>query len=845
MKKRIRNAIARIDVLDGERSVSRGTGFLVTERLVLTALHVVANRRSETLEPYPGEIVLEFPGHRTTARVYETFFDRQADWVLLRCFDPPAAHPIPLAYLDDSQKEWETFGFPDANPRDGMVQTGSVENVHADLEGVSAFQLFSKQAGAGDGAPVKGLSGAPVIVNEAVVGVLRFALMKEGRTVAGTVYACPVTALTERASDFLAVQSFEKLLGLERIRRRKITVWASSIALVVGLIAGGIYLAASRSGGKEQSSIPEAGSTAPAEDDADRCDPTRVAVLPFKRLSDAEASVFVEGMHDEIIDKLSHSPKLTVLSPASVQQYADREHLDFKQIGRELKAGSLVDGDVGQIGDRIRIHVRLCQVPSGNVTWSEKFDGRLDNVWDLQDQIALMICGKLHIHLTPDEESNLKIEPTRNLEAYQHYLQGNQFLEAAARSNAIIFPPVQQCRDMHAVQTTEQTEPILASAMQEYEQAISLEPRFSAALAKLAEAYSLHCVDRQRLEDQARRAKEAAETALKLDPKSVEAHVALAVYYSVIPEDYDKALAELKLARDQKPPGREVLSLMGNLERRIGNWPAAAGYFEAAQKVDPVSWMLPLDAAFTHMVSRNYSQAEVQLKRAHTLNPTGPDAFLLEAVLALNWKGDLPRASQILGEFCQRQDPAQLMQRFMSMDLRPFLRLLDPATRKRLHELPPMGTPFEGLSTYQLARAELASRLGLMDEARTHFESAKSLLIDRSKNPSPNARHFAQLAIVYVGLGDEDAARQAAARAIELTPVTPRRDLGMFWSMLLAEVCLLAENHEETYKLLEQQLSGPSLISSESLRLDPAYAPLREQPRFQSLIRGKADGTKL
>lgn len=241
MKKSIRNSIARIDVLDGERSVSRGTGFLVTERLVLTALHVVANRRSETLEPYPGEIVLEFPGHRTKARIYETFFDRQADWILLRCVDPPRATPIPLAYLDESQKEWETFGFPDANPRDGMVQTGSVENINADLEGVPVYQLFSKQAGAGDGAPVKGLSGAPVIINDAVVGVLRFALMKEGRTVAGTVYACPVTALNERAGDFLAFQTYETLVGLSKLRRRKHTVWGATTA---GVLCLGLVIAA-------------------------------------------------------------------------------------------------------------------------------------------------------------------------------------------------------------------------------------------------------------------------------------------------------------------------------------------------------------------------------------------------------------------------------------------------------------------------------------------------------------------------------------------------------------------------------------------------------------------------
>jgi len=121
------------------------------------------------------------------------------------------------------------------------VQAGTVEDTSADLEGSPAFQLYSKQAAAGDGAPVKGLSGAPVIIDDAVVGVLRFALMKEGRTVAGTVYACPVTALNDRAGDFLAIQKFEVLVGHAQARRRQRTMWGAAAA---GLLVFGLLIAA-------------------------------------------------------------------------------------------------------------------------------------------------------------------------------------------------------------------------------------------------------------------------------------------------------------------------------------------------------------------------------------------------------------------------------------------------------------------------------------------------------------------------------------------------------------------------------------------------------------------------
>lgn len=203
MHSRVRAAIARIDVVQGGQSISRGTGFLVAEGLVLTALHVVADRRQESLAPYPGEIVLTFPNHSTTAVIHGEYWDRLADWVLLKCAGAPPARPIPLAELRESGAEWQTYGFPDASPRDGMVQVGEVSNHLGELEGQAVFQLFSREAAAGQGAPVKGLSGSPVLVEDAVVGLLRFALMKEGQTVAGTVYACPIASVLKKVGPLL------------------------------------------------------------------------------------------------------------------------------------------------------------------------------------------------------------------------------------------------------------------------------------------------------------------------------------------------------------------------------------------------------------------------------------------------------------------------------------------------------------------------------------------------------------------------------------------------------------------------------------------------------------------
>lgn len=207
MQTTLRQAIARIDIMQGDRSAGHGTGCLVAPDLVLTAMHVVANRQASPPALLAGTIVLTFPTHQCEATVVEGRWDPRSDWALLRCATPPpGVRPVPLADSVSDGEEWETFGFPEANSRDGLAQLGTVENANGTFETVAAYQLFSRQAAAGVGAPVKGLSGGPVIVDGALVGVFRSSLMREGQfNVAGTLYACPVETILARCADLLPI----------------------------------------------------------------------------------------------------------------------------------------------------------------------------------------------------------------------------------------------------------------------------------------------------------------------------------------------------------------------------------------------------------------------------------------------------------------------------------------------------------------------------------------------------------------------------------------------------------------------------------------------------------------
>ena len=149
MQPAIRNAIARIDVVQQGRGIGRGTGFLVADGLVLTLLHVVADRNRQSLAADPGGMVLHFPAASPKAGIDSGNWDRLADWVLLRFETPAEANgsmrPLPLAELRDDGMTWESYGFPDANPRDGMATLGQVSNHMGTLEGSPVFQLFSRE----------------------------------------------------------------------------------------------------------------------------------------------------------------------------------------------------------------------------------------------------------------------------------------------------------------------------------------------------------------------------------------------------------------------------------------------------------------------------------------------------------------------------------------------------------------------------------------------------------------------------------------------------------------------------------------------------------------------------
>ena|GEM_PF-6290306 len=189
--------VGRIEVEFVNRTRSRGTCFLVDDRNVLTAFHLLSPEYSHDWKSGIRHITIAFGHHVTSVDPQQAPHDASNDWALLECHDPPPVPPLPVGDVSERGVRWESYGFPDYAPDDGAACGGEVRDASATSDDLTAIQLYCLEAAAGDGAPVRGYSGAPCIVNGRVVGLIRSALQHKRRSVAGTLYACPLAVLPE------------------------------------------------------------------------------------------------------------------------------------------------------------------------------------------------------------------------------------------------------------------------------------------------------------------------------------------------------------------------------------------------------------------------------------------------------------------------------------------------------------------------------------------------------------------------------------------------------------------------------------------------------------------------
>ncbi len=195
--------------------------------------------------------------------------------------------------------------------------------------------------------------------------------------------------------------------------------------------------------------------------------PNSVAVLYFDNLSrDTGDTYLAEGLTEEIIDQLAAVERLRVKSRHAVRRYRGRELGDLSAVGRSLGVRYLVDGSFRRAGSRVRLSVRLVKTEDALQVWSTRYDRSAQDLAALQEEIATQVATSIAGRLLPAERASLAAQPTRDPQAYDHFLRGNYHL--ARRSPRSVL-----------------------RAIEEYEAAVRLDPAFSPALARIALGYAI------------------------------------------------------------------------------------------------------------------------------------------------------------------------------------------------------------------------------------------------------------------------------------------------------------------------------------------------------------------
>jgi serine/threonine-protein kinase len=518
-------------------------------------------------------------------------------------------------------------------------------------------------------------------------------------------------------------------------------------------------------------------------------------------------------MTNEVRSKLSALSGLAVVASSSSGQYKATTKPP-EQVAKELGVGYLLSAKVqwqkSGPTSRIRVTPELVEVGGGGVPttrWQEAFDGDLADVFKVQGEIAGKVAKSLAIVLSGKERGDLSSRPTSNLAAYDAYLKG---MEIRKKPGILFIKP----------------------AVAQFDQAVALDPHFALAWAESSLSHSAAYVYSDPSIQQAEAARIGAERAVELAPNLPRASLALASYHSSVKEDKARAFAVLSHALKANPNDVELLGVASGYEQDIGKRIDLLRRVEALDPRSEANWFR-LAVNFQNL--RSLGEARAACDRGLALRAGNLDLVRIKAMTYLQ-EGDLAGARAAIAAAPADIGPTDLVAYLGTVwDLDW---VLDESQRDLLLRLTPASFD-DNQGTWGIVLAQAASRRGDQAKVREYAEEArKSLGMGVVQNPNDaDGGVFFGLALAYLGRKEE--AVREGEHAVALRPI-PKSDFdGHYTEHQLVRIYILTGNHEKALELLATLLSIPGYLTPAWLRIDPNFDPLRGNPRFEKLARGK------
>lgn len=396
--------------------------------------------------------------------------------------------------------------------------------------------------------------------------------------------------------------------------------------------------------------------------DSHEFNPLRVAVLPFRNMSENPETVepFVEGIHEQLISTLSRVRDLEVIAATSVLRFKDTD-IPISEIAEDLGAGTVIESSVRVFGEKLRVTVQVIDSSNEAHLWSQDYDREfsMHEIIEMQTDMALNVAASLNVTLIGQQMTSISEPPTDSLQAYNLYLEGMHFQRLKGKDN-------------------------FERALESYEQAIALDPQFAVAYARLALAYinvgpndnfsidmltekvyalldkafqlddelsDAHMVlsfVQNRVENDYDAARRSLEMALLHDPKNSQAINWYAAHLALVENDYAKAIETLEKALIVDPLNHSVYNNLAVFSWAIGRVEDSAYYYqkrlEYAENVG-TRWKLALSLTQLY----RWDEALSELERAREIHAEN-DAVLIQYANVLSKLGQNEKANELIAE---------------------------------------------------------------------------------------------------------------------------------------------------------------------------------------------------
>jgi adenylate cyclase len=342
-----------------------------------------------------------------------------------------------------------------------------------------------------------------------------------------------------------------------------------------------------------------------------------IAVLPFENLSEDKANAyFADGIQEEILTRLSRIRDLKVISRTSTQRFKSSTE-DISHIAKQLGVAHILEGSVRKAGNRARVHVQLIDAESDDHLWAERYDRELDDIFEVESDIAANVAEALQARLSGAERQAISVQPTKNTEAHELYLKGRyHWLKFFA-------PGDERVRDY-------------------FEQAIQLDPSYAPPYAGLGLYYAFSAANGILPPSEWPKAESAVKKALALDETLVEAYNPLAAVELYYKRDWPAAECAFRRGAELNPNDADIPGHYGLFLAWFGRNEESLAQLERAAQLDPFVLGLNLHWGRVFFFMRDYDRALNQLNKTLELYPGHPRAH--------EWLGDACEKKGMMSE---------------------------------------------------------------------------------------------------------------------------------------------------------------------------------------------------